>query len=58
MILFESTTNIDKIIGFASNGVLSIRHKNFETSFAKINKQQACELARVIMKWSAEQPDE
>ncbi len=57
MILVEFTTSANKQIAFTHNGVLSIRNNAGDVSFSKINKSQALDLSRTIMKWSIEQPE-
>ena len=58
MILVEFDTITNKHIAFASNGVLSIKRKNSDIAFSKINKLQALNLASEILKWADAQPDD
>ena len=58
MILIEITTTSDKTIALADNGVLSIKHKNFETCFGKLNSEQANTLALALVQWASTQPSE
>lgn len=57
MIVIEIVTTTGKTIALTDNGVLSVMHKDFETAFAKINKEQAAQLAVALIQWSNEQPE-